>query len=131
MSDAVISTPRSRRRQSFRLDRELEHGERRRRVPVSGLPAPILCYFSSLRVQGGLLHRIRSLRWGCSTSEMLRVYVHETSSYLKATEINFSSLAFSHRKVNSKADECLQTIPKVNAGDARGNGVSVVRQSSS
>ena len=70
--------------------------------------------------------------------------MHETSSYLKATDINFSSLAFSpwtqpsahvtmtgaRRKVNSKADECLQTIPKVNAGDARGNGVSVVRHSS-
>ena len=70
--------------------------------------------------------------------------MHGTSSYLKVTEINFSSLAFSsrtqpsahvkmtgaRRKVSSKADECLQTIPKVNAGDARGNGVSVVHHSS-
>ena len=37
MTDAVPSTPRSRRRQASRLERELENDERQRRVPVSTL----------------------------------------------------------------------------------------------
>lgn len=37
MSNGVPLTPRSRRRQSSRLDRELDESERRRRAPVSDL----------------------------------------------------------------------------------------------
>ena len=38
MTDAVPLTPRSRRRQASRLDREREDSERQRRLPVSTLP---------------------------------------------------------------------------------------------
>ena len=37
MTDAVPLTPRSRRRQASRLEREFENDERQRRVPVSTL----------------------------------------------------------------------------------------------